>query len=129
MDYAPGYDHISGAIGGALAAYFGADFLCYVTPAEHLRLPTLEDVREGVIASKIAAASADLARGVPSEIKRNRDMSRARFCFDWETQGRLCLDPKRFASFLEKDESGNKQDGMPACTMCGEWCAIKRQVP
>ncbi len=129
MDYAPGYDHISGAIGGALAAYFGADFLCYVTPAEHLRLPTLEDVREGVIASKIAAASADLARGVPSEIKRNRDMSRARFRFDWETQGRLSLDPKRFASFLEKDEGGNKQDGMSACTMCGEWCAIKRQVP
>ncbi len=126
MDYAAGYDHIAGAIGGALAAWFGADFLCYVTPAEHLRLPTLEDVREGVIASKIAAAAVDLARNHPREIERNLAMSRARERFDWEGQQNLAIDPAKFCDYLEKVDPDAEGDPNHACSMCGEWCAIKR---
>ncbi|MBF0224961.1 MAG: phosphomethylpyrimidine synthase ThiC [Desulfobacterales bacterium] len=123
IDYGAGYDHITGAIGGALAAYYGADFLCYVTPAEHLRLPTLEDVKEGVIASKIAAAAADLANRKTKAIKRNNDMSIARNNFDWQTQQKLSIDEQKFGKYLEKIHEA--QNDTP-CSMCGEWCAIKR---
>lgn len=127
IDYAAGYDHISGAIGGALAGMFGADFLCYVTPAEHLRLPTIEDVHEGVIASKIAAAAADLARKRPSAISRNLEMSKARRRFDWDAQEELSIDKNKFSRYLEKvgTESPGAKSDLP-CTMCGEWCAMKR---
>jgi phosphomethylpyrimidine synthase len=127
IDYAAGYDHISGAIGGALAGMFGADFLCYVTPAEHLRLPTIEDVHEGVIASKIAAAAADLARKRPSAISRNLEMSKARRRFDWDAQEELSIDKNKFSRYLEKvgTESPDAKSDLP-CTMCGEWCAMKR---
>ncbi len=127
IDYAAGYDHIAGAIGGALAGMYGADFLCYVTPAEHLRLPSLEDVREGVVASKIAAAAADLARKRPDAVSRNLQMSQARKSFDWDIQERLSIDPEKFSRYLEKVEtvsSGVKTH--QACSMCGEWCAIRR---
>ena len=126
MDYATGYDHIAGAIGGALAAFYGADFLCYVTPAEHLRLPTIDDVKEGVIASKIAAAAADLARKKPVEIQRNLEMSIARSNFDWDSQQRLSLDKSKFCKYLEIIKTGESDNGKPPCSMCGEWCAIKR---
>ncbi len=127
MDYAAGYDHIAGAVGGALAAYFGADFLCYVTPAEHLRLPSISDVKEGVIASKIAACAADLAKRRPDEIQKNLEMSIARKNFDWETQKRLSLDAEKFDEYLEKVVSENSEaDGEAPCSMCGEWCAVKR---
>ncbi len=120
-DIAPGYDHIVGAIGGALAAAAGADFLCYVTPAEHLRLPTVEDVREGVIASKIAAHVADLVKGVPGAWERDLAMARARAALDWEAQIRLSLDPEKARRYrMEGGASRSK-----ACTMCGEYCAIK----
>ena len=126
IDYAAGYDHIAGAIGGALAGMFGADFLCYVTPAEHLRLPTLEDVHDGVIASKIAAAAADLARKRPDAVSRNLEMSKARRRFDWDAQQCLSIDQHKFSRYLEKvgTESPGASD-LP-CTMCGEWCAMKR---
>ncbi|MBN1932669.1 MAG: phosphomethylpyrimidine synthase ThiC [Desulfobacterales bacterium] len=127
IDHAAGYDHIAGAIGGALAAFYGADFLCYVTPAEHLRLPTKEDVREGVIASKIAASAVDLTRNKPNEVKRNLDISIARKNFDWEIQHKLAIDPNKFCQYLDKVESGSPQgDQDIPCSMCGEWCAIKR---
>jgi phosphomethylpyrimidine synthase len=127
IDYAAGYDHIAGAIGGALAGMYGADFLCYVTPAEHLRLPTLEDVHEGVIASKIAAAAADLARKRPDAIARNLEMSQARRRFDWNAQEALSIDKSKFNRYLEKvgTESPGAKNDLP-CTMCGEWCAMKR---
>jgi phosphomethylpyrimidine synthase len=127
IDYAAGYDHIAGAIGGAIAGMFGADFLCYVTPAEHLRLPTLEDVHEGVIASKIAAAAADLARKRPDAISRNLEMSKARRRFDWNAQEALSIDKNKFGRYLEKvgTESPGAKNDLP-CTMCGEWCAMKR---
>ena len=120
-DIAPGYDHIVGAIGGAIAAAAGADFLCYVTPAEHLRLPSVEDVREGVIASKIAAHVADLAKGIPGAFEKDLAMARARAALDWETQIKLALDPEKARRYrLEGGASKSK-----ACTMCGEYCAIK----
>jgi phosphomethylpyrimidine synthase len=118
-DVAAGYDHIAGAIGGALAAYHGADFLCYVTPSEHLSLPTVDDVREGVIASRIAAHAADLARGKGRDW--DDDMSRARKAFDWERMFDLCLDPAKARSYRERAGSG----GSETCTMCGELCAMK----
>ncbi|GAK52237.1 phosphomethylpyrimidine synthase [Candidatus Moduliflexus flocculans] len=127
IDYAAGYDHIAGAIGGALAAWHGADFLCYLTPAEHLRLPSLDDVREGVIASKIAAAAADLARKRPAAIRRNREMSQARRDFDWERQQQLAIDPMKFCRYLEKAEQAEEDRDIP-CTMCGDWCAMKREA-
>ena len=127
IDYAAGYDHIAGAIGGALAALHGTDFLCYVTPAEHLRLPTLKDVQEGVIASKIAAAAADLSRKKSAAIERNLQISRARKSFDWEKQQKLAIDPAKFCRYLETVESQDPDDPeAPPCSMCGEWCAIKR---
>ncbi|MGI6387457.1 MAG: phosphomethylpyrimidine synthase ThiC [Desulfomonilia bacterium] len=121
-DCAAGYDHIAGAIGGAMAAYFGADFLCYVTPAEHLRLPTVEHVVEGVVASRIAAHAADLARGMGYARERDKAMSRARKHLDWDRQTALSLDPLKAKSLRES--SGIGMDNV--CTMCGKFCAIKR---
>ena len=120
-DIAPGYDHITSAIGGAIAGAAGADFLCYVTPAEHLRLPTLNDVRDGVIAARIAAHIADIAKGVKGARGRDRKMSQCRNNFDWQGQMDLSIDPQKTVSLLEKSKSA-KDEG---CTMCGELCAIK----
>ncbi|MFH1664638.1 MAG: phosphomethylpyrimidine synthase ThiC [Candidatus Omnitrophota bacterium] len=120
-DSAPGYDHIVGAIGGAIAAWHGADFLCYVTPAEHLRLPDAEDVRLGVIASKIAAHAADIVKNVPSAIKRDRDMSEARAKRDWKKQFSLAIDPETPAK-ARKLSQPKESD---VCTMCSEYCSIK----
>ncbi|MGB9668635.1 MAG: phosphomethylpyrimidine synthase ThiC [Thermosulfidibacteraceae bacterium] len=101
-DSAPGYDHIVSAIGGALAAWYGADFLCYVTPSEHLRLPTVDDVREGVIAARIAAHAADIAKGIKRVIERDRSMSMARWNLDWETQFKLAIDPVKAKKMREE---------------------------
>lgn len=120
-DIAPGYDHITSAIGGAWAAYFGADFLCYVTQTEHLSLPNTEAVREGVIVTKIAAHAADLARGNPKAWEWDRKMSRARFSLDWEKQIELAIDPQK-AQKIREALSPQNQD---VCTMCGEYCALK----
>ena len=118
-DIAPGYDHIVGAIGGAVAAQAGADFLCYLTPAEHLSLPDTEDVREGVIASKIAAHIGDLARG------RNREMddtmARARKKLDWDTMFEVCIDPDKAKKYRARGCTEH-EDG---CSMCGDVCAVK----
>ena len=118
-DIAPGYDHITGAIGGALAAYHGADFLCYVTPAEHLCLPNPEDVKEGLMASKIAAHAADLARGGPSS--RDDDMAHARKALDWEGMFRAALDPEKARAYRSRGHN----DDTNGCEMCGDVCAIK----
>jgi len=120
-DTAPGYDHITSAIGGAIAGMAGADFLCYVTPAEHLRLPTLEDVKEGVVASRIAAHAADVAKGVPGAIEKDIAMARARKALDWQAQIALSINPERAASM----HTHGQGEGSDACTMCGEFCAIK----
>lgn len=120
-DVAAGYDHIACAIGGALAAAAGADFLCYVTPAEHLRLPRVEDVREGVIAARIAGHAADLVKGVPGAMDRDREMARARKALDWERQIALALDPER-ARALRVSAPPRQQN---VCTMCGDFCAMK----
>ena len=119
-DLAPGYDHITGAIGGAIAASSGADFLCYVTPAEHLTLPSLEDVKEGVIASKIAAQAADVALGLDSAWDNEVKMSKARRDFDWEAQFNLAFDkvkPRHYRNKCKLDDE--------MCAMCGEYCAVK----
>jgi len=120
-DIAPGYDHLTSAIGGAIAGAAGADYLCYVTPAEHLRLPTLADVREGVIASKIAAHIADLAKGLPGAMDRDRLMATYRKEFNWQGQVDVSIDPERAAALLEKSASADEE----GCTMCGDLCAIK----
>ena len=121
-DISAGYDHIAGAIGGAIAAYNGADFLCYVTPAEHLRLPTVDDVKEGVIASKLAAFSADLANGMDYAIKQNRKITEARRNLDWDNQIKYSINPEKAKKYRSESEIG--QDDV--CTMCGEFCAVKR---
>jgi phosphomethylpyrimidine synthase len=120
-DIAPGYDHITSAIGGALAAAAGADFLCYVTPAEHLRLPTIDDVRQGVIAARIAAHAADIAKGVRGALDRDVEMAKARRNLDWQEQIRLSLDPERTRKVRESCPPRNDE----VCSMCGEFCAIK----
>lgn len=120
-DIAPGYDHITGAIGGAIAAAAGADYLCYVTPAEHLKLPSNEDVHEGVIASKIAAHAADLVKGIPGAMERDNMMAEKRNKLDWQGQIELSLDPVKAARFRHEG-GGEKSD---ACSMCGSYCAIK----
>jgi len=119
-DIAPGYDHIVSAIGGAIAAAAGADFLCYVTPAEHLGLPTIDDVREGLIASKIAAHAADIVKGVKGAIDRDLALSKARKKLDWAAQKKLVIDPHKFAEIRKKRKSTSK-----ACSMCGEYCAMR----
>ena len=118
-DIACGYDHISGAIGGAVAAHAGADFLCYVTPSEHLALPDLEDVRAGTIAFKIAAHAADIARGGNRE--RDYEMSKARFGLDWERQLEFCIDPERAKAYRGERVPHDAE----VCTMCGEFCAMR----
>ena len=120
-DLAPGYDHITGAIGGAIAAFSGADFLCYVTPAEHLTLPNLEDVKEGVVASKIAAEAADVANGLESSWSREKEMAIARKEFDWEKQFQLAIDTSKPRKYRNKC----KLDDDEMCAMCGEYCAVK----
>ena len=120
-DVAPGYDHIAGAVGGALAGAAGADFLCYLTPAEHLRLPTPQDVREGVIVARIAAHIADLAKGIPSAWEHDRAMSEARARLDWDAMFRLAIDPDKARRYREESEAA----GEDFCTMCGEFCAVK----
>ena len=118
-DVAAGYDHIAGAIGGALAAYHGADFLCYVTPSEHLSLPNIEDVRRGVVASRIAAHAADIARGRGGDWDLR--MSRARKAFDWDEMMSLCMDPDRAREYRNRASPADSR----TCTMCGEFCAMK----
>ena len=120
-DLAPGYDHITSAIGGAIAASSGADFLCYVTPAEHLSLPSLEDVKEGVIASKIAAQAADVALGLESAVKKEEEMAVARKNFNWDKQFDLAFDKSKPRSYRDKCELDDEE----MCAMCGEYCAVK----
>ena len=120
-DVAPGYDHITAAIGGTLAAAAGADFLCYVTPAEHLGLPTLEDVREGVIASRIAGHAADIVKGVKGAWEWDLEMSKARKALDWKKQIELAIDPVKAAKYRRE----RNQDEAEACSMCGDYCAMK----
>lgn len=119
-DVAAGYDHIAGAIGGALAAALGASFLCYVTPAEHLKLPEVEDVVEGVVASKIAAHAADIARGLPGAADWDLRMSQARRALDWKRQIELSVNPRKARLFRELSRAKEDQ-----CTMCGRFCAMK----
>ena len=120
-DIAPGYDHITAAIGGAIAAASGASFLCYVTPAEHLRLPSLDDVKEGIIASRIAAHAADIAKGVKGAIKWDHQMSLARKKLDWEEMFDICIDPEK-ARRYRAEAKPEKED---TCSMCGNFCAVK----
>lgn len=120
-DIGMGYDHISAAIGGAIAGAAGADFLCYVTPAEHIRLPNIDDVREGVVASKIAAHAADIAKGVPGAIEKDKKMARFRKNLDWEGQMSMSFDPDRVRDWRGQVPPTEKE----VCSMCGEFCAIK----
>ncbi len=117
-DIAPGYDHIVGGIGGALAGYYGADFICYITPAEHLALPNVEDVKEGVIITKIAAHAANIARGLDLEI--DREFSKARANLDWKKMFELAIDAKKAIEYRKKRPTQSK-----TCSMCGELCAIE----
>ncbi len=121
LDVAPGYDHIVAAIGGALAGRAGADFLCYVTPREHLGLPTPEDVREGVVVTRIAAHAADISRGIPGASDWDEEMSRARKSLDWERQIELALDPIKARKMYEE----RRVEGERTCTMCGDFCAME----
>lgn len=120
-DIAPGYDHITAAIGGAIAASAGAAFLCYVTPAEHLRLPDVNDVKEGIIASKIAAHAADIAKGIKGAKDWDRAMSTARKKLDWEEMFNLAIDPEKARRYRESAKP-EKED---TCSMCGNFCAVK----
>ena len=120
-DIAPGYDHITAAIGGAIAAAAGADFLCYVTPAEHLALPNVEQVRQGVIAARIAAHAGDIAKGIPGAADRDREMSRRRRRRDWAGQIELCLDPQLARSLREEAHPRDEK----TCSMCGDLCVFK----
>ena len=119
-DIAAGYDHITGAIGGAIAAAAGTDFLCYVTPSEHLALPDTEDVKQGVIASRIAAHAGDIVKGVKGAAEWDKKMSMARKSLDWEEQARLSLDPER-----SRQVHGSLASTSSACSMCGEYCAME----
>ena len=120
-DVAPGYDHITAAIGGAIAATYGASFLCYVTPAEHLRLPNLEDMKEGIVASKIAAHAADVAKGIKGAKVWDHEMSTARKNLDWEKMFELAIDPEK-ARRYRKESMPEHED---SCTMCGKMCAVR----
>jgi phosphomethylpyrimidine synthase len=119
-DVAAGYDHITGAFGGAIAAAFGTDFLCYVTPSEHLSLPDPEDVRQGVIALCIAAHAGDIVKGVKGAMDWDRQMSEARKKLDWDEQARLSLDPAR-----SRRVHGQHTSTGAACSMCGDFCAME----
>lgn len=120
-DIAPGYDHITSAIGGAIAAQHGAAFLCYVTPAEHLRLPDVDDVKEGIIAARIAAHAADLAKGLPNAAEWDREMDKARHKLDWEKMFELAIDPEKARRYRESSKP-MKED---TCSMCGNFCAVR----
>jgi len=119
-DIAPGYDHIVSAIGGTVAAAAGADFLCYVTPCEHLGLPSVDDVKEGLIASRIAAHAADIVKGVKGAVDKDLKLSEARRNLDWEEQKKLVIDPEKFEIIRNKRKSNSE-----ACSMCGNFCALK----
>ncbi len=120
-DIAPGYDHITSAIGGAIAAASGADFLCYVTPAEHLRLPDLSDVKEGIIASKIAAHAADIAKGVPHARDLDNQMADARHRMDWDEMFRVAIDGEKARDYFESTPPADRH----TCSMCGKMCAVR----
>ena len=120
-DIAPGYDHITSAIGGAIAAANGADFLCYVTPAEHLRLPDLDDVREGIVASKIAAHAADIAKGLPGAREADRRMSEARHKTDWDAMFACAIDGEKARRYFESVPPADRH----TCSMCGKMCAVR----
>ncbi len=120
-DVAPGYDHITSAIGGAIAATYGADFLCYVTPAEHLRLPNLEDMKEGIIASKIAAHAADIAKGVKGARNWDNEMSKARADIDWEKMFDLAIDPEKARRYRAESKPHDEE----SCSMCGKMCSMR----
>ncbi len=120
-DVAPGYDHITSAIGGAIAAASGADFLCYVTPAEHLRLPDLQDMKDGIIACRIAAHAADIAKKIPGARQWDDDMSRARAALDWEAMFNLALDPEKARAYRASSLPSHED----SCTMCGRMCAVR----
>ena len=126
-DIAPGYDHITSAIGAAMAAWYGAAMLCYVTPKEHLGLPNLEDVRAGVIAYKIAAHAADLARRRPVRAPRDDAMSKARFAFDWPEQFRLSLDSETAERMHDESLPDAEDRTSRYCSMCGpKFCSMKK---
>jgi phosphomethylpyrimidine synthase len=120
-DVAPGYDHITSAIGGAIAAANGADFLCYVTPAEHLRLPTADDMKEGIMASRIAAHAADIAKNIPGARDWDNAMSKARSELNWDKMIELSIDPEKARRY--RDSSKPEHDD--SCTMCGKMCAVR----
>ncbi len=120
-DIAVGYDHFAGGIGGALAAAYGVDFLCYLTPAEHLRLPTIEDVREGVIATKIAAHAGDIVKGVKGAREKDYLMAQARKNLDWDEMFKYAIDPEKAKKYRESSGA----DKLSECSMCGEFCSIK----
>lgn len=122
-DIAPGYDHITAAIGGAIAAWQGASFLCYVTPAEHLALPNVDDVRDGIIASKIAAHAADIAKGVPGAREQDDRMAKARKELDWDAQWLEALDPETAKAI--RDARLPEEDHSDTCSMCGKFCAVR----
>ena len=121
-DIAPGYDHITGAIGGALAGFYGADFLCYVTPSEHLSIPGEEDVKNGVIASRIAGHAADIAKHLPGAIIWDRDMSKLRVKRDWRGQIKKSIDPVKAARYRRSSGIDKNKD---VCTMCSDYCSMK----
>ena len=120
-DIAPGYDHITSAIGGAIAAANGADFLCYVTPAEHLRLPDLDDVKEGIVAAKIAAHAADIAKGVPHAREIDNKMSEARHRVDWDAMFEYAIDGEKARRYFESTPPADRH----TCSMCGKMCAVR----
>ncbi|QNK40998.1 phosphomethylpyrimidine synthase ThiC [Caproicibacter fermentans] len=120
-DIAPGYDHITAAIGGAIAACAGADFLCYVTPAEHLRLPDLDDVKEGIVASLIAAHAADVAKGIPNARERDSQMAMARKNMDWDEIFRIAIDGEKAKRYFESTPPADRH----TCSMCGKMCAVR----
>ena len=120
-DIFPGYDHITSAIGGAIAAASGADFLCYVTPAEHLRLPDVDDVKEGIIASKIAAHAADIAKGVPHARDLDNKMAEARHAVDWDKMFEIAVDREKAQAYFESTPPADRH----TCSMCGKMCAVR----
>ena len=121
-DVAPGYDHITSAIGGALAAASGADFLCYVTPAEHLRLPDAQDMKDGIVASRIAAHAADIAKGIPGAMDWDNAMSAASKDLNWQRMFELAMDPEKAREYRAASQPIDED----VCTMCGDLCAVKR---
>ena len=120
-DIAPGYDHITSAIGGAIAATYGADFLCYVTPAEHLRLPNLDDMKEGIVAAKIAAHAADIGKGIKSAREWDNKMSKARADINWNEMFNLALEPEKARRYREESKPHDEE----SCTMCGKMCSMR----